>query len=466
MAYTVSFGVIEKFVNSTKQTYTEALSASCLLKETTDIFSPTFTIQAQIVGDTLLPCNYMYVQAFNRYYWIDKIEFYHGIWTVTGTTDVLATFKTAIGNTITYIHRSASAYDDRIADGYYCLENIPTGLPNWKASGLDVNGVVIATILGNDGTDSMCYYAMTSGVWARLYSVLYTSNFLNDIGSFWQNIATDIYNMVINPGDYISSAKWIPVAYADISVAESAIVIANNITSFVGKKISPAQLLCYKSDSIDLPSHPQENTLGVWLRGNRCSRDDILLPGYGTVHLDSDIIAAMAIRSVSYSYAVDCSGAITYHLNYGGRDLYCNADISTPCGFGDLRPDFSQAISSSLGAIGAASLGNAAGIAAGLSGLLDASLSFAPSVERVSSGGSRTLPTVEPYIRTNSVFYLLPDGAYNVAGCGRPLGKTRAIGTLNGYMVCDRSVSVKAAGATKTELDQINEYLQGGFYYE
>lgn len=463
MAYTVSFGVMTKRENSTKQGYTEALSASCLLKENTDVFNPTFTIQAQIVGDALLPCNYMYVASFGRYYWITNIEFFHGVWYVSGETDVLATFKSAIGSTTTYIVRASSDHDERIADGFYVLENVPTGLPNWEQTEFDTNGVVVLSVVGNDGNDPMCYYCTTPGVWATLYSILYTSNFLNGIGSQWSGIATDIYNIIINPGDYISSALWIPVAYTDINVSESPIVLANQATSFMAKRITPATLLCYKSTFIALPDHPQEATNGVWMRGNRCSKDTLLLPGYGTITLDSDIIAAMAIRGISISYAVDCSGALTYHVNYGGKDVYCNTDISTPCGFGDLRPDFSQAIGSSLAAAGSFASGNIAG---GFKGLLDASLSFAPSVDRISSGGSRTLPTVEPYFMTNSTFYLLPPDAYDNAGSGRPLGKTKQISTLSGYMVCADTVSVECTGATRSEIERINNYLSGGFYYE
>lgn len=474
MSYTVSFGVMTKRVNSTKQGYTEVLSASCLLKPvqlstkpgSTNQLNPTFSIQAQIAADALLSCNYMYVAAFGRYYWITDIEFLLGVWYVTGETDVLATFKSAIGDTTTYILRSASEYDERIADGFYVLENVAACLPTWEPTGFDTNGTVIATVLGNDGSDNMCYYAMTPGVWASLYSVLYTSSFLNNIGSFWQNIATDIYNTVINPGDYISSAIWLPISYADINVSESGIVIAQMTTAFQGKKISPSTLLLYNSKFLALPDHPQELTNGVWMRGNRCSRDTLLLPGYGMITLDSDIIAGMAIRGVTIQYAVDCSGALTYHVNYGSKDVYCNADIATPCGFADTRPDFSQALSSTLGAAGAFATGSASGVMAGFKGLLDASLSFAPSVERISSGGSRTLPTVEPYFLANSVFYLLPPDAYNTAGSGRPLGKTRQISTLSGYMVCADTVSVECTGATRSEIEQINNYLTGGFYYE
>ena len=463
MSYTVSFGVMTKRENSTKQGYTEALSASCLLKETTDVYNPTFTIQGQIVGDTLLPCNYMYVASFGRYYWITEISFYHGVWTVSGETDVLATFKSDIGNTTTYIHRAASQHDEQVADGFYTLECVPTGSPVWVASGMNTTGIVLVCVLGNDGNDTSCYYALEPYTWARLYSLLYTSSFLNDYGTFWSNIATDIFNTIINPGDYISSAIWLPVSYNDVSGTPQNISIATHQTSFMGKKITPNSLLLYKSLSLTLPNHPQEATNGQWMRGSRCSKDKLLLPGYGEITLNSDVIASMAVRDVSIAYAIDCSGAITYNVAYGGQYVYCNADIAIPCGYGDSRPNFAQALGSLINTGAGIATGNVGAIA---HGVLDAQLSALPSMDRISSGGSRTLPTVQPYIMSNSIFYLLPVDAYDNAGSGRPLAKTCQISTLSGFMICASTVSVECTGATRSEIERINNYLTGGFYYE
>ena len=462
MSYTVSFGTINKRVNSTSQSYTEALSASCLLKETTDILRPTVSIAAQIAGDSLLPCNYMYIAAFGRYYWITGMQFVHGSWYVSGEVDVLASYKSAIGTTTAYVLRAASDHNDRIADGFYTLETVPTGLPSWEATEFDTTGTIVVSVLGNDGSDSYCYYAMYPSTWTRLYSVMYNSNFLNSYGSFWSNIATDIFNTIINPGDYVSSAIWLPVKYDDIAGTPTNIWIANFQTAFLGKHITPNTLLCYKSKTLALPDHPQEATNGVWMRGNRCSRDELLLPGYGTIVLDSDVIAAMAIRSVSIQYAVDCTGAVTYHINYGGKYVYCNANIGTPCGFGDIRPDFSQAVASVFNAGVSALHHNFAGAVAGI---VDATMASKPQVERISSGGSRTLPTVMPYFYSNSTFYLLPADAYDNAGSGRPLSKTVQLSTLSGYIMCASTASVSCPG-TQEEIERVNSYLTGGFYYE
>lgn len=462
MAYTVSFGSCTKRVNSTSQTYTEVVSASCLLKESTDILRPTFSLSAQIIGDALLTCNYMYVAAFGRYYWITGIQFIHGSWYVSGDVDVLASYKTEIGNTTAYVLRAASEYDEFLPDNHYALENTPYALNDWKATGLDTTGCVVLTVLGNDGSDTECFYIVKTSDWTKIYSLLYTSNFLNDYNTFWLNIAQDIYNSVINPGDYISSALWLPISYSDISVSESHVYIAKTDTGVMGKKINPGFLLAYKSITLTAPDHPQEATNGGWMRGNICCKDQIFLPGYGSMSLDSDVISAMAIRTITVQYAVDCSGALSYNVSYGGIYNYCTTNIGTPCGFGDLRPDVSQAISS-VGAVAANAIGtNPLGF---IHSIADTVAAMAPKVERISTGGSRTLPSVMPYIILTSTMYCMPSDAMNPAGCGRPLGKTRQISTLSGYVLCSGDVSVSCAG-TSEEHDRINNFLTGGFYYE
>lgn len=460
MPYTVNFGTIVKRENSTANTFTVSVSADCLLKDGTDILRPTFSLQ--LASDFPMTANYMHVSAFGRYYWITGIYFERGVWYVSGEIDVLGTYKAEIGATMAYVLRAASDHDERIADGFYTLESVPTGLPSWEPTEFDTTGTIIVSVLGNDGTDSYCYYAMYPATWARLYSIMYNSNFLNNYGTFWSNIATDIFNTIINPGDYVSSAIWLPVKYDDIAGTPSNIWIANFQTGFFGKHITPNTLLLYKSKTLTLPDHPQEAANGVWMRGNRCSRDELLLPGYGTIVLDSDVIAAMAVRTISIQYAVDCTGAVTYHVNYGGQDVYCNANIGTPCGFGDIRPDFSQALSSVFNAAVSGLNGNFAGAAAGI---VDATMASKPQVERISSGGSRTLPTVMPYFYSNSLFYLLPSDAYDNTGSGRPLCKTVQISTLSGYVVCASTVSVACSG-TREEINRVNSHLSEGFYYE
>ena len=57
-----------------------------------------------------------------------------------------------------------------------------------------------------------------------------------------------------------------------------------------------------------------------------------------------------------------------------------------------------------------------------------------------------------------------PDDASYIARCGRPVGVTHAINNHSGYVQCDNA-SVNISG-DNWERDEINSYLNSGFYYE
>ena len=52
----------------------------------------------------------------------------------------------------------------------------------------------------------------------------------------------------------------------------------------------------------------------------------------------------------------------------------------------------------------------------------------------------------------------------NLAEIGRPLCQTKVINTLSGFIVCDKADCI--INGTSEEADQINAYLNGGFFYE
>lgn len=69
-------------------------SYECLLKEDTSIVKPTILIGNV---ENLSACNYMYIPALGRYYYIDNIvSVNNGLWAVSGHVDVLETYKDKI----------------------------------------------------------------------------------------------------------------------------------------------------------------------------------------------------------------------------------------------------------------------------------------------------------------------------------------------------------------------------------
>lgn len=100
-----------------------ALQLTGSLREGTSLTSPSILIEKTDLN--LFSYNYVYIQDFNRYYFItDIISENTYLWRINCKVDVLMSFKTqilAIQNP--YISRSASQYDLNIGDDQLYLKN-------------------------------------------------------------------------------------------------------------------------------------------------------------------------------------------------------------------------------------------------------------------------------------------------------------------------------------------------------
>ena len=107
MAYTLRLGTFAKKENSTAQPdVTGWAEFSIVLKHGSDLINPEVTLTAS-ESDVI---NYNYAYLFGNYYWIiDKTMDRNNLCTLTLKKDVLASYKTAIGQTNMYILRSSAA---------------------------------------------------------------------------------------------------------------------------------------------------------------------------------------------------------------------------------------------------------------------------------------------------------------------------------------------------------------------
>ena len=83
--------------NSTKIVNTTGTTLTCQLKAETDMINPVLEING--VPAAWNPIwNYCYIAAFSRYYFINNWRWMNGIWACECAVDVLASWKTDIGN--------------------------------------------------------------------------------------------------------------------------------------------------------------------------------------------------------------------------------------------------------------------------------------------------------------------------------------------------------------------------------
>lgn len=83
------------------------------LRDSCSITAPVI----QIATPVLQPCNYAYIAAFGRYYYIDDIIAVRtGLWELHLSVDVLMTFKTGIKNSSFIVSRNENEHNDKIID--------------------------------------------------------------------------------------------------------------------------------------------------------------------------------------------------------------------------------------------------------------------------------------------------------------------------------------------------------------
>lgn len=91
----------------------------CKLLDGTDILNPVIVLDNSIATSSAYQFNYAYIQDFNRYYFVERIESEKFMWIMYLSVDVLATYRTSIRSSSQYVVRSASAKDDNILDTMY-----------------------------------------------------------------------------------------------------------------------------------------------------------------------------------------------------------------------------------------------------------------------------------------------------------------------------------------------------------
>lgn len=64
-------------------------------------------------------CNYVYINTFNRYYWITNWTRNEGLWFATTTEDILGSFRGSILNSTQYVERSTKDPNYYIPDTFY-----------------------------------------------------------------------------------------------------------------------------------------------------------------------------------------------------------------------------------------------------------------------------------------------------------------------------------------------------------
>lgn len=192
-------------------------SHNCSLKDGCDISTPELIFTAVSNAHEF---NYAYIPTFKRFYFINEWTYERGEWMAQCSIDVLATWKLTIGASNQYIVRSAKAgevIDDLIfptvEDTYreYNCNNVisDTGTAADPTAGLYF---VKTATTSNIGIQSgVAVYAMTAFEFRQFVDELSTTEYMN-INTEIDKITDNVAKLLLNPAQYIISAKYVPIS--------------------------------------------------------------------------------------------------------------------------------------------------------------------------------------------------------------------------------------------------------------
>ena len=231
MAITATFYKNDKKINSTKlpTSSPDDITLTVELKDVTSMFTPSLVISADVFTDGLghivnpMRYNYCYLPDFERYFFVRSWSWIVGRWECALEVDVMASFKTEIGNTNAFILRAASQYDADIIDTKYPTTMNEAGslqeqslfgaTTPWntdiKNAGIG-SGFYVISVVNDDisAIGGVSYYALSATVMQELMNKLFAAPTWMNITD--ANISADMQKMLFNPMQYITSVMWIP----------------------------------------------------------------------------------------------------------------------------------------------------------------------------------------------------------------------------------------------------------------
>lgn len=497
--FDVTLYTFAKKQRSTKIPSGTGTTVSCMAKEPLDILNPV--IRLQIPGGAAADphaYNYARIQTFGRYYHIRTWRNVGPLWEADLQVDALASWRTQIGTQSIYVYRAAYSYDLLVPDNLYPTKaqtrilNIALPKP-WtiggpSASGAAIDsGIFIAGIISTSGTT---YYGFTPDAWSLFLYELYRDNYYDAVLSEFGAVEYPEAKVAVNPMQYISTVKWCPVGYGasgtwciHIGSAVTTIPVGVASVTLSGLGVYSAWVISDQTvtsvEDIDTETadfeHPQSAERGSWLNYAPYTSYELFYPPFGLIELDPVMIHRYRYLRVSLSldtHTCTCKLDVYCHDNNTRRVIYRGVapfGVEVPVS-AIMQPGTSPLsfVRSALGVAGgvlSAGLGNPIGGASQIVGSISGAIGSAvagqiPHLSTMGGPGSTAALDGAPRLYVTQ-WYLAAD---DLNDRGRPLCAIRQISTIPGYIMGDAdSISISC---TAQELQEIQQAVAGGFYYE
>lgn len=492
MAFWLELYNFDKRINSTARPVGAGLAqVECNLLGDTSMLSPAFVLE---FADGFSPAiyNYAYIREFKeqgtstqpgRFYYINDWEYNSPFWIAHMDNDALASWRDEIGDSVEYIARAAQVFDGNITDMVYPATTWITQRKNdiaftgWTSGGYSC---VIGIINDKPNVGAISYYRMSTGELGRLLSYLMSDKIFDGLPEFTRQVITDpngaitelkdylnkeVFKYQFNPLQYIASCRLYPFTVA----AESTELLRLGYwqTDVVAAQIS--NTVNSFSKNVAVPKHPQSVDRGNYLNAAPYSRYKLIGGSLGAIPLDS--LSLMKTDSLDIDLFVDvatgdarmAAGIPSNTTNFLVGELNGKVGVDVP--LAQIAVDHLGGVATAVSSVGevinrglhADVGGMIAGAATGIASTVNAWL---PQLATQGSAGN--LATVRlPFALQSEHLQIVDEDKENK---GRPYCKIRKIRDVGGFMVCpDPDIHFPA---TRTEMEQIRDYMRGGFYWQ
>lgn len=477
--FNVNFYSFSKKLNSTARPTGEAVTLACDIKEDCGILAPSIIVRGNIGANNPSKHNYCYIADFGRYYYVNEWTYSRGTWTAALSVDVLATYRTEIGDSSLYVLRSSYTGEGSIIDGTIMDTLYPAkGFANSEINSINSdpwdldNATLVLGIVGGNPktvrTGAVQYYAFTTAQAKALFDFLFrgttvSGNTFIDLIIGASELVEEVVKTTVNPFQYIVSAQYYPfsisgtstdtISFGWWSLPLSATMLGGIPYKIIGPK------------AFAIPKHPQAASRGAFLNMEPFSRYSVEFPPFGTIPLDSSVVGD---APTLYAFVhVDCAtGEGKLMLTTDSTATVVNvgtykAQVGVPVQIAqtnvDILSTFSTAANSFVSTLVTPDAFKIGEIANGIGNTMAAAM---PQTQVSGRGGSDIDFILVPWI-VNRVQHIVDA---NDDHKGRPACKEAVIKNIAGYVqVWDGELSLNA---TSQELAEVKSALEGGFYYE
>ena len=490
------FSGFKKRENSTKVPLVSGATKTLTgyLREPCSVMSPVFAIERPQSDASPYSYTYAYIGEFGRYYFVRDWTWVDGLWECRLSCDVLATYKTAIGNENEYILRADTTTDFNTyitdmmypATNDYSIQKI--AMQNNFVETLS-QGTYIVGIINKEDTNAVgaiTYYAMSSDEFGDFKDNLFSDSALKVMEILDQNgnlnindCSEELFKTIYNPYQYIASCFWFPILKSSIpGTAVGSIKLGWwDFPNLTAKIISDQTDLIYDGVT-EVPQHPQVSR-GQYL--NYAPYTKISLYGkYGVLPLDPSFLKlGRYLRNIYYVDFItgECvlEVWVTDGVSAGSIAPIAKTSfmIGVPIQIAQVGVDYLgtavSAIETAKNVLPAATLGFisggiggaiGAGLISGASGIYNTIQSAMPQLQTSGSNGSFNVVNFSSIIVL--VHYNIADE--NLTHKGRPVCSNKTINTLSGFIQCaEGDIDI---ACLDEERITISNYLRNGFFWE